>query len=156
MKWTKEEVEYFKNSYPNNPNIWEISKELNKTIKALHRKAQRLGIKRKKFSKLSKSKQSKKSINKRYYNKNKDEIYKRKKERIKKKREEFRILLGGKCSKCGYKKCFQALEFHHKSGKKEEHLSLMIKNFSKQKSLKEIEKCILLCANCHRELHAGV
>jgi predicted HNH restriction endonuclease len=66
------------------------------------------------------------------------------------------MLLGGKCSICGYNRCLNALEFHHNKGKKEEVLSVLIRDFSKQKSLKEIRKCILLCANCHRELHAGL
>ena len=66
------------------------------------------------------------------------------------------MMLGGKCSKCGYNKCLSALDFHHNRGKKEGHLSRLIKDFSKQKSLKEIKKCILLCANCHREVHAGL
>ena len=64
-------------------------------------------------------------------------------------------MLGGKCSKCGYNKCLEALDFHHDKGNKEGMISKLTKDFSKQKSLKEVKKCILLCANCHRELHAN-
>lgn len=63
-------------------------------------------------------------------------------------------LRGGKCEKCGYDKCIDALEFHH--------LDPAIKEFelgntgglpSFEKYLEEASKCILLCANCHREEH---
>lgn len=61
---------------------------------------------------------------------------------------------GGKCSICGYNRCIQALEFHHLDPtKKEIGLS---KNLSTdfQKLKKQVEKCILVCANCHREIHS--
>lgn len=64
--------------------------------------------------------------------------------------------MGGKCCICGYNKCFGALEFHHKNKKdKEGELSHL---GSKRISvlLKEAKKCILVCSNCHREIHAGL
>ena len=153
MVWTEEEVEYLKNNYPANPSIWELSNKLGKTVKALHRKAQRLKIRREKFTKKPKPKQSQKVINDRHYKKNKQKIL----DRRRKDRKEFgkylKNKLGGKCSRCGYSKSFYALDFHHTEGNKEESLSKLIRNQSKQKALKEIKKCILLCANCHRELH---
>ena len=64
---------------------------------------------------------------------------------------------GGKCQLCGYCKCIQALEFHHteKSGK---DFSISDKGYTRswKRVKKEIDKCILVCANCHRELHAGI
>lgn len=64
-------------------------------------------------------------------------------------------LKGGCCSKCGYKKNYGALHFHHLDPSiKEEELD--IRKFSNgkwDKALKELEKCVLLCANCHAELH---
>jgi len=64
-------------------------------------------------------------------------------------------LLGGKCSSCGYKKNFAALEFHHKiAGTKAFELDLRsLSNRTWEKVLDEVSKCILLCANCHAELH---
>jgi len=59
---------------------------------------------------------------------------------------------GGKCSVCGYDKCFGALEFHHLKGK-DFGLSASGLTRSWDKIQTELEKCILLCANCHRELH---
>ena len=61
--------------------------------------------------------------------------------------------LGGKCQLCGYDKCIGALEFHHKDPtQKEFQLSKYLKNRNEVLH-KELDKCMLLCANCHREIH---
>lgn len=57
------------------------------------------------------------------------------------------------CSKCGenHPACIQ---FHHKDNNKEENVSVLATTHcSKQKLLAEIEKCIVLCANCHAKFH---
>jgi hypothetical protein len=64
-------------------------------------------------------------------------------------------LFGGKCLLCGYDKCIEALEFHHIEP---EHKDIGIgKIYSNPKSwdkvVNELKKCILVCANCHREIH---
>lgn len=61
--------------------------------------------------------------------------------------------MGGKCVKCGYDKCIDALEFHHINPKeKDKNFSnLKLKKWEIQK--KELDKCICVCANCHREIH---
>jgi hypothetical protein len=62
--------------------------------------------------------------------------------------------LGGKCSICGYNKCFKALDFHHTEDNKEGTIAIMIsQGNSLIKISKEVKKCVLLCANCHREKH---
>jgi len=61
---------------------------------------------------------------------------------------------GGKCCKCGYNKYIGALEFHHTNPKEKEFDWKTIRLVSKDKFYKELDKCILLCANCHREEHA--
>lgn len=64
-------------------------------------------------------------------------------------------LLGGECSQCGYKKCMTALEFDHQNGDKDVELSKLIRKSSRlSQIIPELKKCILLCANCHRERHA--
>lgn len=64
-------------------------------------------------------------------------------------------LKGGKCENCGYDKNIAALEFHHiDSSQKEFSLDSRKLSNSKWESLvKEVNKCKLLCANCHREIH---
>lgn len=60
---------------------------------------------------------------------------------------------GGKCVNCGYDKCLEALDFHHLSGK---DFGISSKGYTRSwESVKaEVDKCILLCANCHREIHS--
>jgi hypothetical protein len=60
--------------------------------------------------------------------------------------------LGGKCMVCGYNKCVAALDFHHKDPKTK-LFSLSGNSYSFEKCKSELDKCWLLCANCHRELH---
>lgn len=59
---------------------------------------------------------------------------------------------GGKCEKCGYCKNIHALEFHHINPNGKE-FTISSKNISLKKLKKEVDKCILLCSNCHREMH---
>lgn len=62
---------------------------------------------------------------------------------------------GGKCSVCGYKKNSSALDFHH-SKPKDKSFALDLRSLSNRKQSKidaEISKCILVCRNCHAELH---
>lgn len=60
-------------------------------------------------------------------------------------------LLGGGCSKCGYLKCIGALEFHHTEPKSKVCDVRDLKFCGWDKFWSEAIKCILLCANCHRE-----
>lgn len=63
---------------------------------------------------------------------------------------------GGKCCICGYSKYIGALEFHHiNEDKKEFGLSMNGITRSWEKTKRELDKCILVCSNCHREIHGG-
>ena len=66
------------------------------------------------------------------------------------------IFLGGKCQQCGYKKCVQALDFHHTDPKKKDINFTSFRGWSWKRLEKELQTCMLLCRNCHAELHAGV
>lgn len=67
-------------------------------------------------------------------------------------RHEIVLYKGGKCEICGYNKCESALEFHHLNpDEKDFQLSGNTRSLEKMK--KEVDKCILVCANCHREIH---
>lgn len=60
---------------------------------------------------------------------------------------------GGKCTKCGYDKCYAAMDFHHMDPtQKDFNLRDMIR-IKWNLVLLELDKCDLLCATCHREEH---
>lgn len=64
-------------------------------------------------------------------------------------------LFHNKCCICGFNEFQEALEFHHVNPKEKE-LSLSSNVMvSLDKQIKEAQKCVLVCANCHRGIHAG-
>ncbi len=80
---------------------------------------------------------------------------------VAKRRKKIRLLaiqsLGGQCNICGYGRCYEALDFHHRNSKtKEFGISQDGLTRSWKRVKKELKKCILLCANCHREVHVGI
>jgi hypothetical protein len=63
---------------------------------------------------------------------------------------------GGKCSVCGYCKCYDAMDFHHiDPSEKDFEISGNGSTKSWANIMIELDKCSLLCANCHREEHAA-
>ncbi|MCL0047860.1 hypothetical protein M1N13_02730 [Dehalococcoidia bacterium] len=64
--------------------------------------------------------------------------------------------LGGKCFQCGYDRCGKALEFHHLDSSKDFGISEKGHARSWERVKAELERCVLLCASCHREVHAGL
>ena len=62
---------------------------------------------------------------------------------------------GGKCCLCGYYRSLRAFEFHHLDpGEKDFDVSSRLAA-SMETLKRELDKCILVCANCHREIHDG-
>lgn len=75
----------------------------------------------------------------------------RRNKRIKQMAVEYK---GGSCNKCGYNKCVEALDFHHVDPN-EKDFSISASRKRGWKTIKiELDKCVCLCSNCHRELHA--
>lgn len=79
--------------------------------------------------------------------------YNRVKNRRQKLKSEAIKYKGGKCEKCGYDKCEWALDFHHTNSKEKEFTISRYCTLSWEKLKIELDKCIMLCANCHREKH---
>jgi len=62
--------------------------------------------------------------------------------------------MGGKCEICGYDKSVAALDFHHRD-EKEKKFEISSNLRKKWNELEhELKKCMLICSNCHRELHS--
>ncbi len=78
---------------------------------------------------------------------------------VHKRRRKIRLMAieykGGCCENCGYKCCNEALEFHHNNSSGKD-FSISEKGYTRSwtKVKEELDKCTLLCANCHREIHA--
>lgn len=64
---------------------------------------------------------------------------------------------GGKCCLCGYDDYQGALEFHHLDARKKDFglgTDGLTRSWARTK--KELDKCILVCSNCHKEVHGGI
>lgn len=76
-------------------------------------------------------------------------------ERLKQKLVDYK---GGKCERCGYNKCLSALHFHHTDPNIKDFGIGMIRANPKSwdSIIAEVDKCIMVCANCHAEIHDGI
>lgn len=69
-------------------------------------------------------------------------------------KEQAVAYLGGSCRCCGYQQSLAALEFHHRDHRQKD---FEISSRMSWKSIEpELRKVVLLCSNCHREVHAGL
>jgi hypothetical protein len=69
---------------------------------------------------------------------------------IKRKAVEYK---GGNCERCGYNKCLRALSFHHKDPSQKD-FSVSGKHCRAWERIRvELDKCMMVCANCHMEIH---
>lgn len=78
------------------------------------------------------------------------EGYRKRKKRIRLYVDDYKLSRG--CSVCGYNKCAAALDFHHEGDDKEFDIGTGM-HCSFKKLQEEMKKCMVLCRNCHSELH---
>lgn len=133
-KISKETISKVKKLYKKNYSSYEISKKLkiSKTTVLKYVDSR----KRKKMSDEERKKRNVKSV-----------INWRKR-----KKSELVEYKGGKCEVCKYNKCIDALEFHHIDSTKKD-FQISGKSWSYERLKKEVDKCILVCSNCHKEIH---
>ena len=98
-------------------------------------------------------KQERKEQRKEFYEKNKERLIKYQKNRYKTLLDvfqEWKTTL--KCSKCG-EADFSCLDFHHSDPSRKD--DGVVRQITKSLSsvLKELRKCVVVCANCHRKIH---
>jgi hypothetical protein len=60
---------------------------------------------------------------------------------------------GGRCEACGYNRCAASLDFHHEDPASKDPNWSKMRQWSFGKIKKELDKCLLVCRNCHGELH---
>ncbi len=82
-------------------------------------------------------------------------------DRVSERRRKMKLILvaeaGGRCKICGYSRCVSALHFHHVDpSSKRFHLSMQGATRALATARAEMAKCVLLCANCHAEVEAGL
>ena len=99
-------------------------------------------------------------VNKKREKLTEEEIKKRNYQRIKSRRQKIKKWIvedrGGKCEICGYDKSIWSLQFHHKDPIEKDFTigSSSVLSFDKIKN--ETDKCLLVCANCHAEIHENI
>jgi len=90
--------------------------------------------------------------------------YKRNKEKLRlergRRKEQAVALFGGRCVRCGYNDFYGALVFHHVNpGEKDNTIAELIASrkfaLDSERVVTELDKCILLCKNCHAGVHSG-
>jgi hypothetical protein len=71
--------------------------------------------------------------------------------------ERVKRAMGGCCKACGYDQCNEALELHHIDPTQKDVSFSTFRSTPRAIStlIAELKKCVLLCANCHRKVHAG-
>ena len=113
---------------------------------------------KKKFDSLEERQAYKKDWMKAYRERNKETLYAADKIRTQKRRKDNKVkaveYLGGKCVHCGLisdKLC--VYDFHHLNPQEKEADPGSLLHYSWNRIQKELDKCILLCANCHRIEH---
>ena len=87
--------------------------------------------------------------------------YKNKEQRIEKQHQDYeknkkilQQLKSNGCAICGYNKCDASLDFHHTNPKdKKFQISSSALDLKTERVVNELNKCILLCRNCHGEIH---
>jgi hypothetical protein len=73
-------------------------------------------------------------------------------------KERILLAFGGKCCVCGYNKCNRSLHLHHLDPNEKEFSLGGARAWPSawDKVVKELRKCVMVCSNCHGEIHGGV
>lgn len=119
-------------------------------------------FKNKKMGKLhSRCKACQSELHAEHYRKNKTAYIKRTMSNNRIYAERNRNYLNEYKRECGCCACNESepvvLDFHHTSDNKEQNVSRLANNYcSIAKLEQEMQKCVVICSNCHRKLHAGI
>jgi len=70
-------------------------------------------------------------------------------------KQELVAYKGGQCEICGYNRCIAALDFHHLNPDEKDPNWKQMRKWKPSRVKNEIDKCQLVCRNCHSEIHYG-
>ena len=102
-------------------------------------------------------KQCSKHANRDWFNRNRQQVLSKRRQRIQQLLEESNELKAQSGCVCCVEKEPACLDWHHINPSTKDHnISYLIENIRRDLMLVEIEKCVVLCANCHRKVHAGI
>jgi hypothetical protein len=110
----------------------------------------------------SNCKQCATGVAKNWYAKNivRPEVHARMRDYYKERQRDFKEIVDSIKTKLGCLKCAEStlccMDFHHVEGKKNKEISWLIKTKNKPALLAELVKCVCICSNCHRKIHAGL
>ena len=97
------------------------------------------------------------NVDNKHINLTEEELKKKNYVHVKNRRQKLKKMsvdyLGGECVICGYKKCIGALQFHHRNPKEKDFTIGRYTVIAWEKIKKELDKCDILCSNCHSEVH---
>jgi len=154
MRWSQEDIDYLIKNYSNtNIKCSEISNALKRSAKSVKHKAARCGLSRgPRPHNKPKDRFARRKWDRNYYGENKKAILARRRKRFRDLKIYLTEKLGGKCARCSENR-LPTLTFHHTDKNKEGNVAQLITWGYKKKAIQEVEKCIILCANCHHIEH---
>ena len=97
------------------------------------------------------------NINRKLFYKNNNGLMRERRLKYRKMKRDYidNYKLSKGCAVCGYNKCASALDFHH-DGNKEYNIANARNSMGLKRLIEEMDKCIVLCRNCHAELHENL
>lgn len=132
----------------NDPNLIEEIKQLYTELGSLKKVAKQLKIGHRKVREFVTIKNQTKE-------ERKESMVKHVNNHRKNRKKELVEYKGGCCEKCGYNKSLNALQFHH-INPEDKDFTIGGRNYSIDKMKREVDKCVLLCSNCHVETHEEI
>jgi len=104
-----------------------------------------------------KTKEEQSAYQKKHYQANKGKYAKSQRQSRMRTKAILNELKAGGCTKCGFNEHPNCLDFHHLDPNEKEvnvATTAMKNKWGRERIMKEVDKCIVVCANCHRLIHA--
>lgn len=97
-----------------------------------------------------KNKEDQNAYTRMWYRKNKESVLRRKRERKQEIKAAVRNMKDVPCADCGERYPYYVMDFDHIQGDKIANVATLVNNGNWLQILEEVQKCEIVCANCHR------